>query len=367
MTRAPHSEKSPGLGKAIERDLQVGARICCTFLYQLSLLMTQGVGIVNALTVLAKQQDDKAMSTVAVELAHRLERGQSLSMAMLHYPRVFDATAVALIRIGERTGALDRCLNVLASWKLKEQDRREYFRSATLYPIGIISLASLLTLILFRVVLPPLLNLLLELKAPLPWPTRLIMLVSHLLCQSWFWLASLGAASLAYWAWRELKKDPERMAVLEGTLRNVPVLGALIGLQSSLRYVAALELLFTCGVDTLTAIPCAAEASGSQLVSSDHKRLIRMVTNGSQLSDGLRVYDNIYHPMIAIFLSVGEESATVPKLLQACARQLDEELNHRLDLALASLEPLLLLLIGTVVGGVLVSVFLPLYACLNRF
>lgn len=337
------------------RDLSLGLR-------QLSLMLQAGVHLVRALEALTEQPDSPELAEVWWTVQGTVSRGSSLSQALAPFRRCFTRQTVHLIQVGERTGALVVVLGRLADHLEREDDLRRRLLSALAYPLMVLGVSALVSGGLLRFVLPPFLDSLLSLKLKLPWPTRVLLVLSQLLRHPWL-LALLG---LGLWLSRARWTAWLRGPWLYTLSQRLPLLGRCLRNYATVRLARAASLLLAGGGETLRAWELALRASGDPRIEGQFAALKKELLAGGEPSQFFLRRRHLVSPLLGAVLEVGESTGKSSYLLDRLARHLEEELDHQLTLLTALLQPTLLMLVSLSTLFVILALFLPLYSQLSH-
>lgn len=326
-----------------------------TFTKQMSVLVNSGIQLHMALESLNTTGKDKLSLQVLPRLTQQLTRGGSLAASMAKFPRTFPTTYLALIRTGEQTGRLHHVLEELSRW-LERRDRlNKVVKKALTYPVFVALLTIALTLILFRTVIPAILNTVLDLGVALPLATRVLLTAVEVLGSPifWFLLALSFGIILRYFS---SEQGQRRWLIF---CCSVPALGKVLLWWAAARYAATMAMLVSSGVDVLRACRIAAEASGLPLIQEDAARVVSELSSGQLLSTIL-AESPLYPALLPAMLSVGEESGGLPKLLRKCGEILEEDAVEKVEAFTTLLEPILLGILSTGVGFIVIAIMLPI-------
>lgn len=342
-------------------QVRANSRDVVLFTRQLNVLFRSGVPLLPALESLAHQAEDPALGEVVWTLHDSVSSGSMLSSSLAAFPRVFSGVYVRMVRVGETTGDLPGALGQLADWMERDDRVGQKVRAAMTYPLCVFTLGGLLTLGLFTFVLPPFLSMLTGMDVPLPWSTRVVLLLTQALHQPGFWLCMLCSGALAgSWLWTRL-----RHPALWRFLMRVPLLGRLLVLSSLSRYLSAAYALLTSGVDVLVAWRLAAESSGSPLLASDSRLLADHLREGGTVAAHMLARPELYTRTLGNVVRASEETSTAVSLFPRLQALYEHEVEAALDSLSSVLEPLMLMAVASVMGFAMVSAFLPLYSYLS--
>ena len=335
------------------------------FFRQLGEMLASGIGLVPALDVLARDEG-LDMAKVAKSLAHKIEAGMALSAALKTEKQKFPTTVVVLLQIGERTGRLAESLLQATAWLKQDRDLVRHVKSTMTYPLLVLLVAGLLTFVMFTTVVPRLLEVVVELGADLPLPTKIVSLVCGVLKEPFFYLVALALAGLAGAA---LSHPEARAAVTVRALRTLlllPVIGPTLTAYFFVRFCNGLAVLVENGVNVLEAVGLAQRLSGHPGLLADEIPFRRRVQEGESLAQAMESRPDLYPSLVIAFTRLGEEAASLAKSLERVGSFLGIVLQERLHAFRQALEPILTLAVGGLVALVLLATLLPLYSVVAK-
>ena len=336
------------------------------FTRQLVTLLRAGVPLVRALETLTLQDEQPDFGRVVQSITHQIETGQRFSAALSRFPLIFPRIYVVMVQIGEESGSLHETLNCLSGWLERDGQLRQRIRSALTYPAFVMAFAVCLTLALFLLVMPPFLSIFIEMRVPLPLITRMVMGITAAVRNPIAWVVTVFVVAGLRQQLKRAWQDPDGRAFLYGLVLQVPLLGSILWNGSSSRFCCAAEALLNSGSSLDKTLRLAVAVSGSPNLEQDIENLTRSVTQGNLLSDHMRQHPDHYSNLMAHMVSAGEEVSRLPEMLGRAANFHEIEMEGQVDALKAALEPLMLLAVATIVGLILLSVFLPLYGFLNK-
>ncbi|MFC2177088.1 type II secretion system F family protein [Actinomycetota bacterium] len=346
--------KIPGLGKRVKtRDIVIFSR-------QFATMVNAGLSLIRALTVLEEQTDSEPLRDVLGKVRTDVERGTSLSAAMDRHPKVFSELFVAMIRAGEIGGVLDETLLRLADILEAQMRLRSKIRSAMAYPavIGILIVTVTTAMIVF--VVPVFSDLYAELGsgASLPIPTKVLILLSDIITGFWWLLIILLAGSI--WGFRRWVGTDAGLLTWDTLKLKFPVFGKLAHKTALSRFSRTLAVLSRTGVPILQAIDIVAETSGNRLVSKALDDVKESVRSGESLAAPLARHD-VFPPMVVQMMAVGEETGEIDAMLAKVADFYEREVEDTVSALTSLIEPLLIVVMGVTVGGILIALYLPIF------
>ncbi len=324
------------------------------FTKQLATLSGAGVPLHEALELLSRDESEDLSIWVVPELTKKVVHGYKFSTSLSAYPRIFPNTYIALIRAAEETGQLVQVLQELGDWLDRSDKTARHVKKALTYPVVVLIISGLLTLGLFRTVIPGILDTVLGLGVELPAPTMILKGIVTVIQEPIFWLLCVAAfigVSLY------LQRPEGRSKALWVSVR-LPGLGGILRYSAASRFAQTLGMLMETGVEITRATRISLEASGHPTFQDDAARIIGGLKEGKNLSEMLR--HELYPVLTADLAKVGDESGRMASLLKRAGQILDEDTRYRVDNFLNVLEPVVLAGISIMVGFVVVAILMPL-------
>lgn len=341
-------------------------RTVALFSRQMASMTQGGIPLLQSLDVLGDQEDDERMAYVSKRLAGKLGQGFSLSKATTEFPLVFPPIFSHLLKAGEGTGRIVEVINRLADLLEKEEDLLKQVKGALSYPIFVMGLTFVLTVGLFSTVLPGFADFYKDFDVPLPFVTDLLMTITEWIQTPWFWIAFVvivgGLFQFTKVSWKIL----ERRLVMYQALLWLPLVGPIIRFSSLARFCWVMELTQDAGMDLMRSVKLACLASGSPLLEVDANRMIKGVTEGEYLSDLMKQRADLHPHLLQQMVMMGEETSQYSQAFGRAGSWFEQEVQGRVETFQAALEPILMGLISTIVGTIVLSVFLPLYGLLDK-
>jgi len=334
------------------------------FTRQFSVMIDAGLPLVQCLEILAGQQENKTFESVLTATRASVEGGQTLSGAMRHHEKVFDALYVNLVEAGEAGGILDTILQRLASYIEKNVKLKRAVKSALVYPIAVLGVAAgVITLLLWKVV-PIFGTLFLGLGVDLPLPTRIVIGLSNFV-GSIFGLMIVVlfvGAGFAIKVWYGTEKG---RFILDGILLKLPLVGILLRKIAVARFTRTLGTLISSGVPILEGLDITARTAGNAVIEKALNQVRTALEQGKNLADPLKE-TNVFPGMVTQMIGVGEQTGAMDAMLQKIADFYEEEVDAAVKDLLAALEPAMIVFLGVVVGGIVISMYLPLFSLIGK-
>jgi type IV pilus assembly protein PilC len=334
------------------------------FTRQFSVMIDAGLPLVQCLEILAGQQDNKSFQKILNGVRASVEGGATLSVSMKQYDKVFDALYYNMVEAGETGGILDTILQRLSTYIEKNVKLKRAVRSAMIYPVSVLGIAGMvITLLLWKVV-PIFVTLFNGLDVDLPIPTRVVIALSNfvgsvygLLLFAFFFGAGIAAK---FWY-----GTPQGRMILDGLMLKVPVVGSVLRKIAVARFTRTLGTLISSGVPILEGLDITARTSGNAVVERAIKETRKAVEAGRSLVDPLKETD-VFPGMVTQMIGVGEQTGAMDAMLQKIADFYEDEVDAAVKDLLTAIEPIMIVFLGVVVGGVVISMYLPLFSLINK-
>jgi type IV pilus assembly protein PilC len=342
----------------------VNAKELAVFTRQFSVMIDAGLPLVQCLEILAGQQENKTFQKVLTGTRASVEGGLTLSAAMRQYEKVFDALYVNLVEAGETGGILDTILQRLSAYIEKNVKLKRAVKSALVYPIAVICVAAgVITLLLWKVV-PIFATMFAGLGVTLPLPTRIVIGLSHFV-GSIFGLLTLMLAigaviGLKVW----YGTSTGRMAI-DRTLLKLPMIGILLRKIAVARFTRTLGTLISSGVPILEGLDITGRTAGNAVIEKALMDVRKALEGGRNLADPLRD-TNVFPGMVTQMIGVGEQTGAMDAMLQKIADFYEDEVDAAVKDLLAAMEPAMIVFLGVVVGGIVISMYLPLFTLIGQ-
>jgi type IV pilus assembly protein PilC len=336
------------------------------FTRHLATMLNSGIPFVEILAALSRQVDHHNLAVVSQALIQRLESGEKFSSALERFPRTFPPLYIAMVRVGENTGQLHQCLDKLADWMEKELETYRKIKTAVTYPVFILAVALILTLVLCLTVLPEFTKIFESLNCPLPAPTKILLFAVGLVGNpgAWIFLTALVFGLLL--GFRAIWRTDDGKFRIYSVLHRIPIFSDFLRFGALGRFCHAAHLCLETGMDLVQTLRVAGMASLDPVVQRDLDQAVRSISSGLRLSEHMRLNPSLYHPTLIHLLTAGEEAADMAASLQQASRFFQTELEYRVGDFGKLIEPVLLFSVSIVVGGILLAVFLPLYSYLGQ-
>ncbi len=327
---------------------------------QFATMVDSGLTIVRAIGVLAEQTEDKALAVVLMAVRQDVEQGTALSAALAKHPKAFSPLYVAMVRAGEIGGNLDGVLLKLSTTIEKQVELRRTIKSAMSYPVVVLCVVVLIFFGMMIFIVPIFKKLFLQIKAPLPAPTLLLVDISNALLSIWavVILACIVGCVVAFVKWAHT--DSGKMTVDKVKLR-LPVFGKLVHKSALARFTSTLSSLVTSGVPLVEALDIVADTAGNKVVERALRDCREGIRNGKPLAATLAQH-SVMPSMVTHMIDTGEQTGALDALLEKVAEFYESEVAAMVDSLTSILEPLMIVFIGGMVGFIVISLYLPMFS-----
>ena len=338
-------------GKVKDKEMAIFTR-------QFSTMIDAGLPLVQCLNILAEQSESKTLRSVTGQVARHVEAGSTLADALRRHPRTFDDLFTNLVEVGEAGGILDVVLQRLAAYIEKAAALKRKVKAAMVYPCAIIGVAMLVVIFMLTFVIPTFAQMFKDLGADLPLPTKIVMLLSDFV-RSYILLIIAGMIG-AVMALRSYYRTEGGRATIDALMLKLPVFGTLVRKVAVARFTRTLGTLVQSGVPILDGLRITARTAGNKVVEKAVLQCRAAVTEGKTLADPLRT-SGVFPPMVTQMISVGEQTGALDAMLSKIADFYDDEVDTAVSTLTSLLEPIMIVFLGVVVGGLVVAMYLPIF------
>src|ERR1700675_326744 len=342
----------------------VNAKELAIFTRQFSVMIDAGLPLVQCLEILASQQENKTFQKVLAGTRGSVEGGTTLSAAMKQYPKVFDPLYSNMVEAGETGGILDTILQRLSTYIEKNVKLQAAVKSALIYPVGVLTVAgSVITLLLWKVV-PIFATLFAGLGVDLPLPTKIVIALSNFI-GSIFGLLIVVAGVGSIIGLKIWYGTTQGRFVMDTIVLKLPILGMLMRKIAVARFTRTLGTLISSGVPILEGLDITARTSGNAVVERALFQVRKSLEEGKSLTEPLKE-SAVFPGMVTQMIAVGEQTGAMDAMLQKIADFYEDEVDAAVKDLLTALEPIMIVFLGTVVGGVVISMYLPLFTLIGK-
>jgi type IV pilus assembly protein PilC len=337
---------------------RVAMRDIVVFTRQFSTMINAGLPIVQALDILAKQTQNPVLQAVTRQVVFDVESGRTVAEALAKHPNAFSELYVNMVAAGEAGGILDTILLRLATFLEKNDALLRKVRSAMIYPAVILTIAIGAVAVLLVFVIPTFQGMFASVGAALPLPTRLVIAVSDFL-QGFWWMVLGGIAALVV-VWRRAYATPSGRRSIDRMLLAAPVVGDLLRKSAVSRFTRTLGTLISSGVSILDGLEITAKTAGNRVVADAILASRASIAGGDTIASPL-ARSRAFPPMVISMIAVGEQTGGLDEMLRKIADFYDDEVDTAVSGLLALVEPVMVVALGIVVGGMVVAMYLPIF------
>lgn len=333
------------------------------FTRQFATMIGAGLPMVQCLDVLAGQVDNKELAKIISQVRDAVQSGATLSDAMAKHPKVFDQLFTNMVEAGEVGGALDTILVRLAGYREKADQLVRKVKGAMVYPAVIVIVALGVTVGMLTFIVPTFAKMFGGVGAELPAPTQVILALSHFLQANFIYL-TLGTIGFAV-AFTFWKKTPSGALWWDRILLKLPVLGNLVRKSSVARFTRTLGTLLASGVSILEALEITAKTAGNLVVANAINKSVLAIAEGDTITGPLKA-TGVFPPMVTQMIGVGERTGGLDDMLNKIADFYDEEVDEAVTALTSVIEPIIIVIMGGVIGGILVAMYLPMFDIIGK-
>lgn len=339
-------------GKITDKDVTFFTR-------QLATMMKAGVPLLQAFDIVGKGHSNPAVSKLLGDIKADVETGSSLSQAFRKYPLYFDNLFCNLVGAGEQAGILDSLLDRLATYKEKILAIKGKIKSALFYPISIIVVAFVITAVIMIFVIPAFKELFSSFGADLPAPTVLVMSMSDFFVD--YWWAIFGAIGGGFWFFFYTWKRSEQMqSTMDRLMLKLPIFGEVIRKATIARFSRTLSTMFAAGVPLVEALDSVAGASGNRVYYDATKKIQSEISTGASLTVAMQNTE-VFPNMVLQMVAIGEESGALDSMLSKVADFYEGEVDDAVEALSSLMEPIIMVVLGTLIGGLVIAMYLPIF------
>lgn len=334
-----------------------------TFTTQLSTLQDAGLPIVRSLKILEGQMKPCTLKNTLMEVAGDVEGGSTFSEALGKYPKIFDKLYVNMVRAGEMGGILDTILRRLASFMEKSQKLRKRILGAMVYPASVLSVAGLILALIMILVVPQFEKIFTDLGVPLPGITKMLIAGSHHAGLGLF-LVVVGVVSLIV-GYKLVSGNKAGKTVIDRVFLSLPIFGDIIRKSSISRFTRTLGTLLSSGVPILEALSIVKNAIGNQVIANAITAVHESIREGESIAEPL-AQSGEFDDIVVNMIDVGEETGELDKMLVKIADNYDEEVDVLIGSMVSLLEPLMIIVMGFIIGFIVIALFVPLISLVQK-
>ena len=342
---------------------KVPPQMVAVFTRQFSVMIDAGLPLVQCLEILGSQQEHKGFKKALIQVRQDVESGSNLADSMRKHPKIFNDLYTNMVAAGEAGGILDTILQRLATYIEKAVKLNSQVKSAMIYPVAVISIACIVVTIILWKVIPVFASLFAGLGAQLPLPTVIVIKLSHFIGDYW-WLIGLLIAGSVFFV-RRYHETYKGKRVLDGLMLKMPVLGMLLRKIAVARFCRTLATLTSSGVPILDGLQITARTAGNSIIEDAIMATRKSVEEGKTISEPLGDTD-VFPPMVVQMIAVGEQTGALDTMLTKIADFYEDEVDVAVAGLMKLLEPLLIAFLGVAIGGIVIAMYMPMFALIGQ-
>jgi type IV pilus assembly protein PilC len=344
---------------AQRRGKKVSEKDITIFTRQLAVMMKAGVPLLQAFDIVGRGHGNPSVGKLLLDIKTDVETGSSLAQAFRKYPLYFDALFCNLVGAGEAAGILDTLLERLATYKEKILAIKGKIKSALFYPIAVIVVAIVVTAVIMIFVIPVFKDLFKNFGADLPGPTLVVMAISDFFVANWWWLfpGLFGGVWGFFYVW---KRSTTMQRVMDRLFLKLPVFGDVIRKAAIARWCRTLATMFAAGVPLVESLDSVAGAAGNYVYYEATKRIQSEVSTGTALTAAM-TNTGVFPSMVLQMCAIGEESGSLDAMLGKVADFFEQEVDEAVDSLSSLMEPMIMVVLGGLIGSIVVAMYLPIF------
>ncbi|MEO8936398.1 MAG: type II secretion system F family protein [Burkholderiaceae bacterium] len=345
--------------QTFKRGRKIRDKDVTLFTRQLATMMKAGVPLLQAFDIVGRGHANASVSKLLNDVRTDIETGSSLNQAFRKYPLYFDPLFCNLVSAGEQAGILDSLLDRLATYKEKILAIKSKIRAALFYPAAVLAVGFIVTAVIMIFVIPAFKSVFSSFGADLPGPTLVVMAISDFFVQ-WWYLIFGGLFGGLYFFFQSWKRSVKMQAIMDRLLLQAPIFGELVRKSSIARWTRTLATMFVAGVPLVEALDSVGGASGNWVYAEATKKIQGDVATGVSLTNAMQ-NTNVFPNMVIQMVSIGEESGSLDSMLSKVADFFEAEVDDSVDALASLIEPLIIVILGVLVGGMVVAMYLPIF------
>jgi type IV pilus assembly protein PilC len=350
-------------GKIKKRRTSAGGRIkpkdLAIFTRQLATMMKAGVPLLQAFDIVGRGNPNPRVTKLLNDIRTDVETGTSLSVAFRKFPMYFDNLYCNLVEAGESAGILDQLLDRLAVYMEKTEAIKSKIKSALMYPISVLVVAFVVVAVIMIFVIPAFKEVFSNFGGELPMPTLVVIAMSEFFVQYWYLIFG-GLGGGAYFFMEAWKRNEKMQHLMDGIMLKLPVFGVLVEKSCIARWTRTLSTMFAAGVPLVEALDSVGGASGNWVFERATLKIQHEVSTGTALTVAM-TNANLFPSMVLQMCSIGEESGSIDHMLAKAADFFESEVDDMVAGISSLMEPIIIVILGTVIGGIVVAMYLPIF------
>ncbi|HRO57842.1 MAG TPA: type II secretion system F family protein [Burkholderiaceae bacterium] len=345
--------------RSYARGRKITEKDIALFTRQLSTMMKAGVPLLQSFDIVARGSSNAAVSRLFTDIRADVETGTSLAQAFRKYPLHFDSLFCNLVNAGEQAGILDDLLDRLASYKEKMLAIKGKIKSALFYPTAVLAVAFIVVAVIMLFVVPAFKDVFSSFGADLPAPTLMVIAASDFFVDNWYLIFG-GIGGSIYFLLQAWKRSTKVQMLMDRLLLKLPVFGSVVEKATIARWLRTLSTMFAAGVPLVEALDSVGGAAGNHVYLVATKKIQQEVATGTSLTVSMQ-NAQVFPNMVLQMASIGEESGSLDGMLSKAADIFEREVDEAVDSLSSLLEPMIMVVLGVVIGGLVVAMYLPIF------
>jgi type IV pilus assembly protein PilC len=337
----------------------VGEKDITFFTRQLATMLKAGVPLLQSFEIIARGHSNPRFSRLMMEIKNKIETGSSMSQAFREHPKQFDALYCNLVEAGETSGLLDAILDRIATYKEKILAIKSKIKSALFYPISVVVVAIIVIWVIMVWVIPSFKKVFQGFGADLPAPTLIVMAISEFVV-AWWWLGFLALIGTVFGFAYLLRTSATFRMGFDRAILRIPIIGGILRKATIARWTRTLQTMFAAGVPLVESLDAVAGAAGNALYAAGTKKIQTEVSTGTSLTNAMG-NTNLFPTMVLQMTQIGEESGSLDNMLGKIAEYFEREVDDSVAALSSLLEPVIIVFLGVVIGGLVVAMYLPIF------
>ncbi len=360
VKKKPAEIKIPGLGGSGK----VSADVITGFSRQFATMIDAGLPLVQCLNILSNQSEDETFKKTLKQITNDVEAGSTLSEALAKHPKIFNSLFINMVAAGEIGGILDEVLLRVSAYMEKADALKRKIKGAMMYPTVVMTVALGATATLMIVVVPTFVQMFEQSGVELPLPTRIVVGISDFLQSNLIFISAAIAAAI--FSFKRYYATDNGEKVVDNLKLHMPLLGDLIRKSSVARFSRTLSTLLASGVSILEALDITARTAGNRIIEDALKEARTSIGGGETITAPLAEAD-VFPPMVMQMVNVGEQTGELDKMLGKIADYYEEEVDAAVDSLTSIIEPIIIVYLGVVIGGMVLAMYMPLFSMMETF
>ena len=345
--------------KPSQRQRRIHEKDICVFTRQLSTMLKAGVPLLQSFDIVARGHANPAVTRLLLDIRADVETGSSLSQAFRRYPMYFDALFCNLVAAGEQGGILEQLLARLATYKEKTLAIKGKVRSAMFYPAAVLGVACIVTAVIMVWVVPAFKEVFESFGAELPLPTQLVIALSDRFVKYGF-LMLIALVTISVLGYRTWRRSPSLQVATDKLALRLPLFGEVIRKAVIARWTSTLSTMFAAGVPLVESLDSVGGASGNAVYTEATRRITAAVRTGTSLNVAMQS-TNVFPSMVTQMVAIGEESGALESMLRKVADAYEEEVDAAVASLSSLMEPIIMVVLGVLIGGLVIAMYLPIF------